>query len=113
MKQEKDATTRVAKYSELRNEIKNMPDDGSFNDVNGKNNRNYTKTQTIPINNQEMFETSPLNIEEKGKNKKFNNAEVFKKYKFNKHLVTLLYVLIGVAVLVLLICLIVWMAKTL
>jgi hypothetical protein len=115
MKQDKDATTRVAKYSELREEIKNMADTTSINKGKSKKDQDYAPTRTIPINNNEMIDTKALDIEEgiESRKKQFKDAPIFKSYQNKKLLITILYCLIGAIVLGLLIWLIVWMSKTL
>ncbi len=115
MKQEKDATTRVAKYSELREEIKKMPGTTSINKGKGKNEQEYAPTRTIPINNNEMIDTQALDIDEgaESRRKQFKDAPIFKSYQNKKLLITILYCLIGAIILGLLIWLIVWMSKTL
>lgn len=115
MKQEKDATTRIAKYNKLREEIKNMPGDGDFDGGKAKSAKERAATQTIPINNNEMFDTTPLNIEKdkKSKDSNFKDAPIFKKYQSNKTLLMILYGVLAFVVLCVLIALIVWMAKTL
>lgn len=115
MKQEKDATTRVAKYSELREEIRNMPGTTSINKEKGKNKVEYTATTTIPINNNEMIDTQALNIEDgtSSRKKQFKDAPIFRSYQTKKVFITILYCVIGAVILGLLIWLIVWMSKTL
>ena len=114
MKQEKDATTRIAKYSELREEIKNMPGTTSIDKEKGKNKEEYAATRTIPINNNEMIETQALDINDgSNKRKQFKDAPIFKSYQNKKLLITILYCLIGAVILGLLIWLIVWMSRSL
>lgn len=114
MKQEKDATTRIAKYSELREEIKNMPGTTSLEKEKGNNKEEYAATRTIPINNNEMIDTQALDINDgASKRKQFKDAPIFKSYQKKKLFVTILFCLIGVVILALLIWLIVWMITSL
>lgn len=115
MKQENDATTRVKKYSELRKDIKNMTDTGSFTTHKGNKDEDYAPTRTIPINNNEMMDTEALDMDDNSNHgdKKFKDAPIFKSYQKKKLFITILYCVAGAIVLGLLIWLIVWIATKL
>lgn len=113
MKQDNNATTRVKKYSELREDIKNSKETSSL----GQNkNADFLKTKTIPLNNNEAMDTETIEIRgsrEQCDEKKVKNAEVFKSYQQKKIISIALYILGALVVLVLVILLIVWMINRL
>jgi cadmium resistance protein CadD (predicted permease) len=112
MNNDNNQTTRVKKYEDLRNEIKNMDESGV---KKGKSVKKTTSaTTTIPINNNEGIDTVAINTTVDSKdNKKVETVPIFKSYQTKKIIVTVLYILAALGILCLVIALIIWMVKTL
>ena len=112
MNNDNNQTTRVKKYEDLRNEIKNMDDNV------GKKDKSVKKTTssmiTIPINNSEGIDTTAIDVSSSSEdNKKAEVVPIFKSYQTKKIVVTILYILVALGILCFVIALIIWMVKTL
>lgn len=111
MEKNRNDTSRISKYSKLREEIQGMHDTSAV-DLNKENFR-HGRTKTIPININDKIDTVPLETHNQ-RTTGSNNVKIsplFKKYQRNNLIKNILYGVAGLTIIVLVIIVIVLMAK--
>jgi len=106
-KDNNNATTRIKKYEDLREEISKLDSDSTSFKGEKKNKNNYSSTVTVPINNNDSMETKNIEVVP---NKKTRNAPIFQSYQKKNIIRIALYALAALIVLAIVVWFIVWMS---